>query len=264
MGLGTAKRRFFAKRRVAKDAKQNGLRLSGERVVAGMATMPTRTQTFDRAFSSIIRQVDRLYLYLDGHDNVPEIARNDPRVVPIFAHEYPGLHANGKLLGLVLESEPCLYAALDDDLHFYRDYIVTMRQALAQYNDRAVVGLHGTILDRPLEDYYVNPTWRGKYRSKLKSDAEVDILGTGAVLFSSSVLQIDVRDWPKVSMTDLGLAIAAAKASIPMISIARKSYLTYDLQVSQADSLTVARNKDSSRQTNLGRELISLRDGNLA
>lgn len=260
MGLRRTARRLYSDYRLWSDAKMSGQRLEGERVVAGMATMPSRERTFSASFSSIIRQVDRLYLYLDGHETVPEIAQNNPRVVPIFAHEYPGLHANGKLLGLVLEQEPCLYACLDDDLHFSRNYIVNLRRALSRYDDAAVVGLHGTILARPLMDYYVDRIGQGNYARKWSEDSKVDLLGTGAALFSSSAVNVDVREWPRVSMTDLGLAIAAAKANLPMYSIGREQNLTFSLDRNQTDSLLQSRLKDSSRQTALGRELIDLRD----
>src|SRR5262245_39723919 len=65
--------------------------ISDRRIVAGMATMPSRASTFPVAFRSIVQQVDRLYLYLDGHQEVPEIARNDPRVIPIFSRDEPKL-----------------------------------------------------------------------------------------------------------------------------------------------------------------------------
>jgi len=59
---------------------------SRKRIVAGMATVPSRAATLPMAFRSIIRQVDRLCLYLDGHQGVPEVARNDTRVISHFCH----------------------------------------------------------------------------------------------------------------------------------------------------------------------------------
>jgi hypothetical protein len=61
-----------------------GRRIGDKRIVAGLATMPSRAASFPVAFRSIVHQVDRLYLYLDGHQEVPEVARSDRRVIPIF------------------------------------------------------------------------------------------------------------------------------------------------------------------------------------
>jgi hypothetical protein len=96
---------------------------AGRRAIAGMATMASRKATFPLAFLSIIDQVDRLYLYLDGHEVVPELVRDDPRVVSIFAHEQPSLGSNGKLLGLLYELEPCLYVSVDDDIAYSPNYV---------------------------------------------------------------------------------------------------------------------------------------------
>jgi Ca2+-binding RTX toxin-like protein len=77
---------------VLKAVARRWLRSPSKRfVVAGIATSPSRAASFPTAFRSIVRQVDRLYLYLDGHSEVPEPARNDPRVVPILWSEVPGL-----------------------------------------------------------------------------------------------------------------------------------------------------------------------------
>jgi hypothetical protein len=91
----------IARRRLAKIRRQSSRRP----VVGGMATMPTRADTFAPAFKSIMPQLDRLYLYLDGHEEIPEPARHAPRVIPIFAHTAPGLHGNGKFLGLLLSRD---------------------------------------------------------------------------------------------------------------------------------------------------------------
>ncbi|MHA3916232.1 hypothetical protein [Halovulum sp. GXIMD14793] len=236
------------------------MRLDAERVVAGMATMPSREATFSTSFLSIVRQVERLYLYLDGHEAVPEIARNHPRVVPVFARDYPKLHANGKLIGLVLEDEPCLYTCLDDDIYYLRNYVWELRQALKRHDDQAVVGLHGAILGRGSKDWHDGCSAHGSYATTLPEDITVDMLGTGAVLFQSSVVSPKVLEWPKVSMTDMGVAQAAARAKVPMISIRRAKRLAFDLARGQADSLSKARQKDRTHQIKLGQELIGLLD----
>jgi hypothetical protein len=255
------KKRINKLRRIL-DSKRRGLRCGSDFIVGGMATMPSRKATFEISFKSIIRQVDRLYLYLDGFDEVPEIVRNDQRVVAILSKDQPGLYANGKFLGLELESRRCMYASFDDDIQYSYNYIACLRQALAEHKDHAVVGLHGTRLIRPFVGYYRSRKFHGTYHSALNSAKQVDILGTGAVLFQSNILNLDVTEWPKVSMADLGLALEAAKTDIPLISIARKRFTTYSLAINQTDSLIVARKKDSTLQNKLGEELVELRSRN--
>lgn len=229
-----------------------------DKVVAGMATMPSRSRTFRLAFESIIRQVGHLHLYLDGHLEAPEFVSNHPKVTTYFSKDIPGLRANGKLLGLSREVKDCLYVCVDDDIYFPFDFVSRMRRSLSTYFDEAVVGPHGTILARPLIRYYDNRR-ASHYAELLKVDVIVDCLGTGAVMFRKSKFEIDLASWPQVSMVDLGLAIAATRHKIPMVCVAREKPLVITLGQNQLDSLFRARVKDDSFQTELGKRLIELK-----
>lgn len=252
-------RRRFALLGALADTFRSPVRLPGEYVVGGMATMPTRKRTFPRALASLARQVDKVYVYLDGFTEVPEAARSHPNVVPILSSEYPGLRANGKLLGLVLEPKPCLYVCADDDIQFHHDFVAKLRRGLGEYDDRAVVGFHGSHLARPFERYFIGRK-TVEYDEVLDKSRLVDVLGTGAVMFNSSVLKFDVRDWPYPNMADIGTSLEAAKAGIPAIMLGRKHRCLSLLETFQQDSLGRARRKDDTTQTILGRQLVDLRD----
>ena len=227
-----------------------------ERIVAGMATMPSRMHTFNLSFSSLIRQVDHLYLYLDGHQEVPAIAQGDSRVTPVFAKEIPNLHANGKFIGLKMEAQDCIYICADDDIYFTFDFVKRMREALALQQDRAIVGLHAARLVKPFVRYNQSRKLVTHYNDTLDKLALVDTIGTGAAMFASSAVSFDVEDWPRVSMADLGLSIEAAKKKIPLYSIERKYPLVATIEEAQADSLYLARKKEDTLQTKLCKELL--------
>jgi hypothetical protein len=253
-GLGVAKHRFLR----FVDSRRSAARCGDEFVVAGMATMPTRTATFPFAFASLIRQVNRLYLYLDGHSECPASVRGDPRVVPILARDIPGLHANGKLLGLALERRPCLYVSADDDIHYARDFVAALRHGLSAHGDETVVGLHGSILARPLVRFDLDRTIF-PYSAALKEPRPVDVLGTGAVMFSSRTLRFDVRNWPFTNMVDLGLALEAGKRGVPLIALARRRKSVWTLAGDQPDSIHAALKRDDTLQTALAQELLRVR-----
>jgi hypothetical protein len=244
--------------RIAIDRLQPVVRDPGEPVVAGMATLPSRAATFPKAFASIIRQVDRLYLYCDGHREVPEPARGDPRVVPVLSDEMPGLHANGKLIGVSLERHSCVFVATDDDIYYPRNFVGALRAGLAIHGDRAVVGYHGSLLARPLARYNDDRTVFSYHRA-LEKAQEVDLLGTGAAMFCTRFLNFDVRRWTFTNMVDLGLALEAAKAGLPMMCLARKKRRVIMLAKTQPDSIRAGLLEDDARQTELGRELLRLR-----
>jgi hypothetical protein len=222
--------------------------------------MPSRAATFPYAIRSIIRQVDKLYLYLDGFSTCPAPARGNARIAPLFSQDFPNLNANGKFLGLALEENPCLYVTVDDDIYYFRQFVRALRSALAIYDDSAVVGYHGSLLTRPFVRYNLSRTVHS-YTSGLNQARTVDVIATGAVMFSSHALTFDVRKWRFTNMVDLGLALEAAKVGLPLIAVARKrGELLSPLEQNQEDSIYAALKKDDSRQTELTRELLRLTD----
>lgn len=230
---------------------------SGRRIVAGMATMPSRAATFPMAFRSIVHQVDRLYLYLDGHEEVPKVVRNDVRVIPIFSHEEPRLGTAAKFLGLIREPETCLYVGVDDDIEYPPSYVAKLHARLKAHGYRAVVGVNGAVLNRPFTSYLRNRTYFAFHKS-LQCEQAVDILGTGTMMFDTAVFRFDVRRWPQLNMSDLNVAVEAAKCGLPMICIARKKNFLFRLAVNQPDSAYRALTKDDSRHTSRALELLAL------
>jgi hypothetical protein len=243
--------RFFGRDRIAS-------RKPGERIVAGMATLEARKETFSLALPTVMGQVDRLYLYLDGYREVPEFVRGDPRIAAVLSHDLPNLHANGKLLGLALEPGDFLYVSVDDDFSYSPRFVDHLRTGLSRYDDRAVVGYHGVMLRRPLTGYNRDKTTI-PYTSRPLEDRTVDAIGTGAAMFRSSHLRFDVRTWPHTNMVDLGLAVEAARMKLPMISLARRKRYLRPIANEQPDSIAVRLRRDDSRQTALARELLRLK-----
>jgi hypothetical protein len=240
------------------DALLPGYRNTTDFIVAGMATMPSREVTFCHAIRSIVRQVDKLYLYLDGFSECPTAARDDARIVPLFSRDFPNLHANGKLLGLAFEKNPCLYVTVDDDLYYFRKFVPSLRSALAIHDDAAIVGYHASILARPLVRYNLDRTVYS-YGSGLDRATRVDIVATGAAMFSSRTLKFDVRNWPFTNMVDLGLALEAARAGLPLIAVARKPREDlFVLAQDQEDSIYAALKRDDSHQTEIARQLLQV------
>jgi hypothetical protein len=226
-------------------------------VVAGMATMPSRAATFPLALNSIIQQVDRLYLYLDGHSEIPDLVKNDSRVVPILSSEAPGFASDGKFLGLGREFQPCLYLGVDDDIEYPPDYVVTLHNALRAANGPAVVGYHGSILNRAVKSYRSDRTVLF-FGHEMSQPRAVDVLGTGTVMFDTAHLNFDVRTWSCVNKNDLFFAIEATKAGVPLICLPRDANYLRPLATAQSDSLYVILTKDDSQETLLANELLEI------
>jgi hypothetical protein len=223
-----------------------------------MATMPTRSATFARAFSSIVGQVDRLYLYLDGHSEVPRVARNDPRVIPIFSRDEPDLAGNGKFLALMREQQSCFYIGVDDDIIYPRNYVARLAARLAAHGSRAVIGVHGAMFNRPLRSY-LHDREVLHFSDELRRSQAVDVLGTGTIMFDTAILKFDASRWSHLGMADLGVAIEASKVGLPTICVARTKDFLLPLEENQTDSIFTASKSNDSRRTSLALELQDLR-----
>jgi hypothetical protein len=221
-----------------------------------MATMPSRVETAPRALASILPQVSRLWLFLDRFDTVPAYARDD-RIRVVRSQDAGDLRANGKLLGLALEEEPCTFFPVDDDVEYPRDFCRTLEARLDHYSSPVGVGVHAAILHPPIASYARDWTVLHR-RAAQREERQVDLLGTDSLAVHSSTLRIDVRDWPDVNMVDLRFALAARRQSLPLVTIPRRAYWLQALDENQPDSIWMGVVRDDSRQTELARELDAL------
>ena len=226
-------------------------------VILGMATMPTRAESLPRALENLLPQADRIYLYLDGHAEVPTIARGNPRIISLFCDQTPHVHSAGKFLGLLHEAGPCFYAGVDDDIVYPRDYLATLRGALVGAESPTAVGYHGVILHEAVESYRRDRQVFA-FKDGLAEASPVDVLGSGTIMFCSADLKFDVRTWPETNMTDLQLAMEARRAGVGMRCLPRAAGYLQPIAVQQADSIYTKLLKDDSRQTQLARTLQAL------
>lgn len=223
--------------------------MSGRRIIAGMATLPSRAgTTLLPALLSLLHQVDRLYLYLDGHQASPV---TPDRVVPILARDVPHLHDAGKFFGLTLEDD-CIYLSADDDILYPRDYVQAILAGLEEHK-KAAVGFHGSTFHAPIQSYESDRTVT-RFEQGCAAAHPVHMLGTGAAAFDSRTLRFDVRRWPHANMSDLYFALACAEARAAMICLARPPFFLRALASGQPDSIAVTRTSDR-REVEMARTL---------
>lgn len=223
--------------------------------IAGMATMPSRSDTAPSAIASILPQVDHLYLFLDGFAEVPLFAQ-DPKIRPLLSSQHGDLKANGKFLGLALHEKECLYFSLDDDIAYPDNYVSTMRASLKDYDYGAVVGVHASTMNQTIDSYLRDRVVVHRSRGVI-SDFQTDVLGTCSTAFATQRLRFDVREWRHVNMVDLSFAQIACEREIPLVGLARTSNWLVCLAEEQDDSIFVALQLDDSRQTEIARSLFA-------
>jgi hypothetical protein len=221
-----------------------------------MATMPSRDDTAPQALASILPQVSRLWLFLDRFESIPAYALNE-RIRVLRSQEWGDLRANGKLLGLVQEDDPCTFFSLDDDVEYPPDYCAELEKNLDRFGGQTAVGVHAATLSTPVRSYVRDMTVMHR-RGALERAIEVDLLGTDSTAFRTSTLQFDVREWPTVNMVDLSFALTARERAVPLIAVARAHAWIDPLAERQHDSIWLAVKNDDTAQTALARKLVEL------
>jgi hypothetical protein len=224
--------------------------------IGAIATMPSRLESFRAALPAIVPQVDRLYVFLDGHAAVPDFAV-DPKIIAMRSSEEGALHCSGRFLGLGRETEDCIFATFDDDIVYPPDYVATLAAALVRFRARAVVGFHGVSFAPPFGSYLRDRTIC-HFQAGLSHDVRVDLLGTGTAAFVASRLPLDPRRWPSGTMDDLIVSLAAEDRGIPRVALARRPRYLRAIEQNQTDSIYAATQRDESVQTSYMRTLIDL------
>jgi len=194
-----------------------------EGVVACMATYPARRHIFLDSINTIIKQVDRLYVYLNNYDEVPE---------EILVHDYSDkieyildpssrLRASAKFSWL--SSVNCNVITIDDDILYPSDYVEKLLACSKRYSDNAVIGVHGSIFKEYVKDASKCRESVFNFQNELNKDTEVHMLGSGTTLFPASVLKhIDTElllNHPLAN--DELLAINMRNESISMVALCR-------------------------------------------
>jgi hypothetical protein len=223
--------------------------------IGGMATMPSRAHALEIVLSSILPQLDSLFIFFDKHEEVPKAFIDHPKIVPLLPRRYGALAGSGKFLGIELHGEPCLYFCFDDDIHYPADYVEFVTRALYRHHLRAIVGFHACLLKPPYRSYRRDRDII-HFADGLLMDGHVDVLGTGTSAFYPPNFRFDARAWPFKDMLDLLLAIEAAKQGVPRISIRRPVDYLRPIESNQADSTYSALVKDDSRQSEIMRAAL--------
>lgn len=221
-------------------------------IVAGMATMPTRGQTFVRSVASLLPQVDRLFIFLDRFEAVPKIVH--PKILMLRSQDFGDLRAHGKFLGLLMCHRKTLYFGVDDDIFYPTDYVARMAAFLSDNPPETIAGVHGSIF-KPELTSYLKDRFVADFENAQSNPIDVDVIGAGTVAFACEALRFDVRPWQPSNMDDLHLALLCARMGLRRKVVARQKLWLRRLATRQPDSIRAAMLRDDSRETALAREI---------
>lgn len=191
-------------------------------VVASMATIPERAESFRRAAESLLDQVDILAVYFNGHKigQVPEWSLSHPRIeLTGTPYGLPDLGDGGKFYWSGSLIAPW-YLFCDDDLQYPPNYVETMIEAIERYDRKAAVGIHGSLLKTPLGRNLQTSRSKVLHFSEARStDHAVHILGTGCMAYHRSTIRFGLESVQSPNMADAWFALGCQLLQVPRVVI---------------------------------------------
>lgn len=227
-------------------------------IVAGMATMPSRIATAPQAIASILPQVDRLWLCLDGFEAVPDFAIH-PKITYQFGRDHGGLKAEGKFLGLTLDDQAEVYVTVDDDILYPANYVERLLFFRKLLPGRVAVGCHGSVFRPPIRSYAKDrKVWTAR-RRQLLPWRTVDVLATNGSLHLVRDLKFDPRAWQHRNQVDLNFLEEAIEAGVRFALPPRPRNWVHALETRQKDSIYVKLLKDDGVQSSRVNDVLRRR-----
>lgn len=192
-------------------------------ITASMSTVAWRRPALEQMLPTILPQVDRLNVFLQGYESTPDCLRH-PKITVVDGrdnHEWLALKSTAKLFwvarGLVAAG---VHLCVDDDILYPPDYAGNVAAKIERYDRRAIVGFHGSRY-RDVVNHIRDDRTEWHYEKLCAADVPVHVIGTGTIGWHTSTLRLTIDDLADWDAVDYRVAIAAQKQRVPMLCLAR-------------------------------------------
>ncbi len=183
-------------------------------ITAQIASLPAREDTLGKTVSSLLPQVDRIFVALNGYAFIPEFLDN-PKIEAVIMDNSLGdaakFHDVDKRDGYIL--------TCDDDLIYPQGYARYMIDGVNRHC--GIVSLLGKRYDdRPIKSFRTGYTAIYRCLTRVLIDQVVHVGGTGAMAFYSEHVKISVVDFSKPNMADIWMAKIAHEQGVTITALA--------------------------------------------
>lgn len=184
-------------------------------VFVGIASIPGRAEALKSTIESLYHQVDKIGIYLDGYNSVPDFIKENDKVVYKTSDDFERKVGDaGKFYWV--DSHSGFYFTCDDDLIYPKDYVQRIKSKILSNKKPLVVGWHGSVLLSPFENYYDKSSRRVfAFGAPRPYDTPVHILGTGCLGFHTNDIVVSFGDFPTPNMADVYFAKVAQEQKVP-------------------------------------------------
>ncbi|GJQ11350.1 hypothetical protein GpartN1_g3141.t1 [Galdieria partita] len=191
-------------------------------VTCSMASTWPRTQLLYDSLYSLAPQIDIIYLYLNDYEHIPSFLHVD-FVQIVSCPESSDLGDIGKFY---VTPHADYHFTLDDDIIYPWDFVMEMISCYTSLPQPALLGVHGVMLDQEKlfrQDYFQSRTVIS-LEMAVPCPCQVNILGTGAMLYQPRSFNIPKEIFIEKNMADIYIAILAKSRNINLFIVNRSSY----------------------------------------
>lgn len=189
-------------------------------ITATLATIPGREAALAKAVESLLPQCSRVNVVCNYADNPI------PSGLVLMAAQWSNLFISlsdnswGDAAKFAFSSVTEGYQLFcDDDLLYPPWYAAHMVAKVEQYNRKAAISLHGSIIAGHVGSYYQHRQQVGACLFPLAQDVRINVPGTGCLALHSSLLRVplDSEIFPTGNMADIHFAVLCQQKRIPCV-----------------------------------------------
>ena len=209
-----AKREKSSDAKTVKTVKQNA-RTGGdeiqkkEKVTAYMATFPTRELIIAEAVESLLPQVDKLVIWVNGEMELPQACYHE-KVELYWGKDVLGFDIGcaGKF-AFAFEWEGYIFT-VDDDIVYPADYVEKSIAKIEEYNRECIFSYHGRITKLPITTYrsLKDMVKNCSFQQDVGKDTECHVIGTGVMFFHANTIfpKYDIMEMKHTNVSDIHFA----------------------------------------------------------
>ncbi len=172
-------------------------------ITAQLATIPDRVDLLKQTVESLVPQVNRLFVALNGHKIVPGFLEHKK----ISIYKLDNTKGDAAKFYNLKSSEGYIFTC-DDDLLYPEDYCKVMISKLREHDNRVILTNHGRIMEpKPVTNSYTdrkggsrNPDSKFHCCLDAPREAYLDIGGTGVMAWHSDYF---FPDYDKITIPNM-------------------------------------------------------------
>ncbi len=191
-----------------------------EQITVGIASIKSREDSLEKTVNSLIHQADKLHVYLNDYDTVPEFLQKNDKITFYLGKIYKDRGDTGKYFALD-KVEEGYYFSCDDDLVYPDDYVEKTVDYLHSMNNSVIATYHGALLKTGMLTNYYRDRKQVHYAHFQRMPIPVHIGGTGVMAFYVKTFKPDIKKFRYPNMADIWVGIQAQEKQIPIVCAPR-------------------------------------------